>query len=303
MITLIALKERTKAVLLLAVTAALWSIGGLFIKLVDANPFVIAGVRSAISAIVLLAILKKPRFNWSLPQIGAGFACAATTILFVLANKTTTAANAILLQFTAPIYVALISSWFLKEKVKLSDWITIIFAIGGMGMFFYDNLSAQGMLGNLFAAASGLTFAMFTIFMRMQKNGSPTESVLMGNLITAAIGLPFLFTSVPDTSGWIYLVILGVFQLGIPYAIYSIAIKNATALEAILIPVIEPLLNPVWVFIFIGEVPSIIALAGGVIVLAAITVRCILAIRYTGENNKHHSCKTTAEAALLKNNG
>ncbi len=271
-------RERTKALLLLAVTATLWSLGGLLIKSVNANPLAIAGTRSAIAAVMLILVLRKPKFTWSYAQVGAALAYAATTILFVTATKTTTAANAIFLQSTAPIYVALLSAWLLKERIKLLDWITVFIVMGGMVLFFLDNLSTTGILGNVIAATSGVSFAFFAIFMRMQKNGSPLESIFLGNLITAAIGLPFLSRSIPDTSGWICLVILGVVQLGLPYILYSKAIKHVTALEAILIPVIEPLLNPVWVFLILGESPGPLAFIGGLIVLAAITGRCVLAV-------------------------
>jgi len=270
-------KERPKALLLLVATATLWSLGGLLIKSVNANPLAIAGTRSAIATVVLLLVLRKPKFTWSFAQIGAALAYAATTILFVTATKTTTAANAIFLQSTAPIYVTLLSAWLLKERIKLLDWITVFIVMGGMVLFFLDNLSTTGILGNVVAATSGISFAFFTIFMRMQKEGSPLESILLGNLLTATIGLPFLSRSVPNASGWACLMILGVVQLGIPYILYSKAIKHVTALEAILISVIEPLLNPIWVFLMLGEVPGPLALIGGPIVLVAITVRCVLA--------------------------
>lgn len=270
--------EHPKAILLLAITAMLWSIGGLFIKLVNANPMAIAGVRGAVASLTLLLIIRKPKFNWSLPQICAALSYAATGILFVTSNKTTTAANAILLQFTAPVYVALLGSWFLKEKTRLIDWITIFAVLGGMVLFFMDNLNMNGVLGNVLAAISGISMALFTIFMRKQKDGSPIESSLLGNILIAVVGLPFLSVSSPDPSGWIYLIILGVVQIGIPYALYAKAIKHSTALEAILIPVLEPLLNPVWVFLMLGEIPGPLSLAGGLIVLAAVTIRCVLPV-------------------------
>jgi len=270
--------ERTKAWLLLAVTAVMWSLGGLLIKSVDAHPLAIAGVRGGIAAIVMLVVLKKPQINWSLAQVGAALAYSATTILFVSANKTTTAANAILLQFTAPIYVAFLAAWLLKEKTRLYDWLAVLIVMGGMVLFFLDNLSTQRVLGNIIAAASGVSFAFFTVFMRMQKDGSPLESVFLGNILTAVIGLPFLYQSVPNTNGWLLLIMLGVVQLGIPYILFAKAIKHATALEATLIPIIEPLLNPLWVFLILGETPGILALTGGVIVIATVTIRCIMAV-------------------------
>ena len=271
-------KERSKAMLILAATAAMWSIGGLLIKMVDANPLAIAGVRAAIASAVMLIYLRKPKFNWSVPQVGAALTCSATSILFVTATKTTTAANAILLQSTAPIYVAILGFWLLKEKTTKYDWLTVAVVMGGMALFFVEGLSTQGLLGNVCAVLSGITYAFFVIFMRMQKDGSPLESTLLGNIITAIIGIPFLFLSAPSTSGWIFLLILGVFQLGIPYVLYSAGIKKATALEAVLIAIVEPILNPVLVFLVLGEVPGLYALIGGAIVLVSITLKCVLTI-------------------------
>ena len=269
---------RSKAILLLIITAMLWSMGGLLIKSVNWNPLAIAGTRGAISAIVLLMIIKKPKFTWSTAQIGAALSYTAMVTLFVSANKMTTAANAILLQYTAPIYVALLGAWFLKEKTKLFDWITIFIVLGGMALFFLDHLSIEGLWGNMVAIASGLCFALFTIFMRMQKDSSPLESVFLGNILTAIIGLPFMFKSTPDMTGWISLILLGVVQLGIPYILYSIAIKHVTAIEAILIPVMEPILNPIWVFLVFSETPGPWALKGGLIVLVAVTARLVLPV-------------------------
>lgn len=280
------MKERPKAVLYLVITAILWSLGGLLIKSVNSNPFAIAGVRSGISAIMILIVLGKPKFTWSYAQIGAALAYSATVILFVTANKTTTAANAILIQYTAPVYVALLGAWLLKEKVKLLDWITVFVVFGGLVLFFLDNISTNGVLGNFLAAASGLTFATFTVLMRMQKEGSPLESVLLGNILTAIIGIPFLFQAMPDAKGWLYLVVMGVVQLGLPYILYSKAIKHVSALEASLIPVLEPILNPVWVFFLLGEVPGKWAFIGGFIVIASVTGRCLISLRMTQRNTE-----------------
>lgn len=276
--------ERLKAILFLLITATLWSFGGLLIKSVNWNPVAIAGMRSAIASIILLLVLKKPKITWSAAQVGGAIAYATTTILFVTATKMTSAANAILLQYTAPIYVALLGAWLLKERTKLYDWIAIFIVVGGMALFFLDNLSMKGILGNVIAAISGLSFALLTIFMRMQKDDSPLESIFLGNVLNALIGLPFMFQSAPGASGWWYLILLGVVQLGIPYILYSKAIKHVTALEAILIPVIEPILNPVWVFLLLGEAPGPWAITGGIVVLAAITIRCVLSVLWA-ENN------------------
>lgn len=267
---------RAVSLVLLVVTAVLWSVGGLLIKSISAHPLAIAGVRSAIAVVIILIYIKKPRFTWSFPQLAAAFAYALVVITFVAANKYTTAANAILLQYTAPIYAALFGALILKEKPKLPDWITIAVTLGGMLLFFIDGLDTRGVWGNVLAAISGIGFGFFPVFMRMQKDGSPIESVLLGNIITAVIGVPFLFTAMPDGAGWLNLFILGTFQLGVSYILYSIAIKQVTALESSLITVVEPILNPIWVGLFMGEKPGIFSVIGGIIVLSAITIRCIL---------------------------
>lgn len=268
--------KRAVALLLLVLTASLWSIGGLLIKSVNAHPLAIAGMRSAISTVIILIYVKKPKFTWSFPQIAAAVTYALTVITFVSANKFTTAANAILLQYTAPVYVALFGSWLLKEKTSMLDWATIAVVFGGMMLFFVDSLDTKGLMGNIFAVISGVGFGLFPVFMRMQKDGSPIESVILGNIITAAVGLPFILRTTPSSTEWVYLIVLGIVQLGIPYILYSIAIKNATAIEACLITVIEPILNPVWVLVFLGETPGIFSIIGGLIVVVAVTLRCIL---------------------------
>lgn len=281
--------ERYKAIFALVLCAALWSIGGLLIKMVSLNPLAIAGMRSAIAALVMLAVIKKPKFTWSFAQIGGAVAYTGTVMMFVSANKMTTAANAILLQYTAPIFVALLSWWFLKERVSAKDWIAIIIVMGGMVLFFVDDLQTGSFLGNIIAILSGVSFAVQAIFMRMQKGGSPAESILLGNLLTALIGLPFMFQKIPTVSDITGLVLLGVFQLGLAYVLYSYAVKHVSALETILIPVVEPVLNPVWVFLFMGEAPGFWALIGGLIVLVSITGRCVLAELGRGKAKEQQS--------------
>ena len=289
---------KAKSTFFLVITGLLWSTGGLLIKNVDSNPLAISGMRSIIASLVILVALGKPKFTWSFSQIASALAYTITVILFVSANKMTTAANAILLQSTAPIYVALLSAWILKEEVRLLDWITIVTVFGGMALFFLENLDSRGMVGNIMAVASGVTFALFNVFMRLQKDGSPMESVLLGNILTAVVGIPFLIGSLPSLSGWVNLIILGVAQLGLSYVFYSEAIKHSTALEAVLILMIEPILSPVWVFLFIGEVPGKLPMIGGAIVIGAITIRFIA----RGLSGKPIALKYAAARSLFKRN-
>jgi drug/metabolite transporter (DMT)-like permease len=268
--------SHTTATILIVATALLWSLGGLLIKMVDCHPLAIAGLRSAIASVFLLILMRRPRFTWSFPQVAGAVSFSATVITFVLATKLTTAANAIVLQYSAPIYVSLLGIWILKERVWLRDIVAMVVVLGGTVLFFLDSLSANGLYGDIFGVVAGISFACFFVFTRMQKEGSPIETILLGNILTALVGVPFTFVQFPDISGWLVLLLLGIVQLGVPYVLYSIAIKRVTALEAVLTCTLEPILNPLWVFLVIGEMPGKWAWIGGLIVIAAVTVRGIL---------------------------
>jgi len=271
------MEKRYRAIIFLLIAATLWSSGGLLIKLVSWNSVAIAGLRSLIAVLVLLVFFRHSRLSWSLSQIGGAVAYAVTVTLFVMATKLTTAANAILLQYTAPIYVALLGAWFLGEMTQWFDWITILVVIGGMALFFFDHLTTGNLLGNGCAILSGLSFSFLILFLRKQKNESPLGSIILGNLLTGLIGLPFMFKSMPSPMSWVGLILLGVVQLGLSYVLYSEAIKHVTALEAVLLSGIEPILNPIWVFLILGEVPGKWALVGGFIVFISVTARCVIA--------------------------
>ena len=195
-------------------------------------------------------------------------------IFFVTANKLTTAANAILLQYSAaPICVALLSAWALKEKPSKSDWITIVTVLGGMTFFFMGKLGTGGRLGNLSAIVAGICMGAYIVIMRREKDSSPYGVVLAGNIITFVVCLFFWAEVSWSASNIAGIVLLGVFQLGLSYALYSYAIRYVEALKSTLIATIEPLMNPIWVFLMIGERPDNFALIGGIIVLTAITMR------------------------------
>ena len=277
--------DHARAVGLLAAAALCWSIGGLLIKEVTWHPLALAGTRGFIAAAFLAAFAPRFRFTWSAVQLGGAAAYAAITLLFVTANKLTTAANAILLQYTAPVWVALLGAWFLGEPPTRADWLTIASVFGGMLLFFVDDLEFANLTGNLVALASGVAFGALVVLLRKQKDSSAVESVFLGNLLAGTIGLPFILTArpLPDATGWVLLGVLGTVQLGLSYLFYTRAIRHVTALEAILIPVIEPILNPVWVLLFRGERPGRLALLGGVIVLGAATLRAWHGIRGAGD--------------------
>ncbi len=263
-----------RAVLMLLATAILWSLGGLLIKWIDWNPLAIAGMRSLIGAVVIALVFHKElRLTGSFEQIGAAVAYAGTVVLFVVANKLTTAANAILLQYTAPVYVVLFSPWFLGERAQRNDWLSLAVILVGMLLFFGDELSLDGYLGNGVALASGFCFAWLTLFLRRHREESAMSALVLGNLLAGLIGLPFMFQSMPDATGWVGLLLLGVVQLGLPYVMYALALRHVRAVEGILLPMIEPVLNPVWVFLLLGETPGPLALLGGAIILGAVIFR------------------------------
>lgn len=269
--------SRSKAVLGLILASLMWSLGGVLIKLVNWSPVGIAGVRSAIAALVLWPFARRTRPSWSRAEIGGALAYAATLLLFVTATKTTTAANAIVLQYTSPIYVALFSNWFLGERILGVDWLATITVLGGMALFFFDQLSPTGLVGNCIGIVSGMTMAVMVMFFRKQRDGSVIWSVLLGNIVTAAAALPFVTRGLPhDLRSWGGLLILGVVQLGLPFVLYSYSIRHVTALEAILVSVLEPVLNPVWVMLCVGEVPGRWSLLGALLVLVTVTLRMLV---------------------------
>ncbi len=267
--------QRYKGIIAVIIASLLWSTGGIFIKMIDWNPVAISGSRSLIAALVLLAYNKKPKITKSKPQIYGAISYALTVIIFVIANKLTTAANVILLQYTAPIFVAILGIKFLKEKIHWYDIIAIVVVFSGMILFFIDNVSTGNLIGNILGVLSGLTLACTTIALKLHKDESAIDTTLIGNLITFIVSIPFILMSMPSLKSIIVIIIMGVFQLGISYIFYTYAIERLTALEAILITVIEPLLNPVWVYIFDGEKPGKFAILGGIIVIIAVVTRSI----------------------------
>lgn len=267
---------------LLLVAALCWSVGGVLIKFVAWPPLAVAGGRGVIAALFLGVMIRPLRFTWSPLQLGAAVAYAGCTISFVTANKLTTSANAILLQYTAPVYVALLSSWFLDERIRPADWIALALTLGGMTLFFADGLELKHALGNGVAIVSGLFFAAMTLLLRKQKDGSPVESIILGNLLAAVVGA-YSMIRAPGlpAEGWLALAVLGVVQLGISYLLYSRAVKHVSALELVLIPVLEPILNPIWTWLAFGETPGHWAIFGGALVLGAVTWRAITSVRAT----------------------
>lgn len=269
-----ATKLKRSGVICVFLSAVLYSIGGLCMKFIPWNGISINGGRNVIALLVIgayLLITKHPlRFNRS---IALGAVCVSgTNILFCLANKMTTSANAIVLQFTAPIFVLLLSMLFLKKKPKLLDLIACAVVLSGVVCFFLDSLQPGALLGNILALISGISYA--GVFMLNEfPDGDPICSVFWGDVLSVLVGIPFLLQeSVFTVSALTSLVILGAFQVGLAYILICIGLKTTPPVTASLISGIEPILNPIWVAMFSEETVGPMALWGTVIVIGGVVV-------------------------------
>ena len=269
--------NRRSAIGLLILTGVIWSTGGFLIKLIPWPPMAIAGIRSGFTALVIFLYSRPKKFVFGINTWAGAFCYALMVICFVAGNKMTTAGNVILIQYAAPVYVALFGFSFLQERSTKIDWFAILVILIGLGCFFIEELSFSELWGNTLALLSGFGFAGLTLFMRKQKNDRPIDSVLVGNLITFLFCSPFYINNLTnDLSSWGLISFLGIIQLGLAYILYSTAIKHVSALDAIIYPVIEPLFNPMLTFVFLGEAMSGTALLGGGLVLLGVVGRGIL---------------------------
>ena len=271
------LPDHQKGIIAVLTAALLWSTGGIFIKLVSLTPMQISFSRCFFAGFVFLFLFRKKLLliNWF--TLLNAFFYAALLTSFVLATKATTAANAIFLQYTAPIYVLLLEPILNKTNYEKINIITISVCFIGMILFFVGKLSPGDLKGNLLALLSGVIFAAFLLGMRKNDHKYQASSIFYGNVIVMLVLLPSMFgiknISLPDFS---MLAFLGIFQIGVAYAIFSYGLKRIYAVEASLLSMIEPVLNPVWVLIWYGEVPSFFAAIGGAIILLAIAIKTII---------------------------
>lgn len=271
--------------MLLLAAAILWSLGGVLIKSIDWTPLAIAGSRSLIAIVVIGLVMPEVSRKISWRTLPGALAYAGTVVLFVIATKLTSAANAIFLQYTAPIYIAIISPWVLQERTKPLDWLLILVALCGVALFFVDQLSFEGLSGVVAALASGMSFAWLTVIMRRHRNESPESILLLGNVLTLVFASPWMFPIVNLERNGVWILLLGVLQLAIPYLLYSRAIKHIRALDAAIISIIEPILNPIWVILIKGEPASRWSVIGGAIVLTTSLFRSFLASREKQRND------------------
>ncbi|MCI5071570.1 DMT family transporter [bacterium] len=267
-------KSMQQGVAFVFISALFWSFGGLWIKLIAWPAFTIAGMRALIACVALFFIFRPKRFELSLMKLLTMLVFAANVISFVVATKLTTAANAVILQFTAPLYITLFSPIFLKEKVRPTDVIILSIGAYGLSLFFKDNGIdlTQGM-GIYVGLLAGFTSAWLTMCLRKLKQFSGIELVLWGNALTALLCSPSFIHLDMQLSNWLYVALLGLVQVALAYVFYTQALKVLTALQGMLFQLFEPLLNPVWVLLFFGETPSYYTLVGGSIILATVILK------------------------------
>ena len=265
-----------KAIATTCFVALMWSLAGFNIKMIEWSPYAIAAGRSLV-AVILLApmVLRKGFQKIDRYVIGGAICYAAFNYCFITSTTLTSSAIAIMMQYTAPIYVALLSWLFLRERVGWADIISVGFVFLGMIFFFLDSNSGGSLKGNIVSIFNGITFAGISIFLRLQKDGNPALSMYLGNVISAVAGLPIMWNAgMPDTISLLFLLLAGLL-VAVSYTLYAKASTGLSALETVLIPIIDPVMNPVWVFLFLDERPGALTIVGAAVILVSVTIRVV----------------------------
>lgn len=273
-----------KGLFYISLTAFLWSSSGLFIKILSVSAYHILFYRSLIAGLTLLCILyfkeRKLDFKPDILSVLASVSFSGILIFFVVSNKLTTSANAIFLQFTAPLYLLFLEPLLLKTKFRMRNLITIIACIAGMALFFFEKLEIGSFYGNIIAVFSGIFFALFSLFLKWKRNlghSNTLMTIALGNLLVSVICFPLIYSDMSLTSTQFFILLyMGVIQIGISYFIFNIGIQYVSATESMIIGILEAIFNPIWVFLGVGEIPSINALIGGAIIFAAIIIHNML---------------------------
>jgi drug/metabolite transporter (DMT)-like permease len=271
-----------------------WSTSGLFITFIDWHPMVISGLRSGIAALFMLLVRGKGLFarQEKVPGakapgtaaekvpgtksagllLAAAFASAGTKILYVLANKLTSPANAILLHHSAPVWAAFLGWLLLGEQPRKKQWAALALISAGLVLFLVNGLRRGSIAGDGAALAAGVCFGASIVLLRMNREGSPALCLFLSHCIPLAAGIPFILSRPPEFSfqSTAAILFLGVVQVGIASLLYAYSIKRIKAIDAVFIAQLEPVLNPVWVFVVTGAIPAPLSIAGGIIIIAAV---------------------------------
>lgn len=278
-------KQPFPPVLLVVIAVLLWSTGGMFIKLAtNLDAYQVTFFRSLLAGITVLIITRKDGLRINAFGVMCSVIYATLLFLFVWATKHTTAANAIFLQYSAPVYILILAPFVIGEKFHLRDLVTVIFCIAGMSLFFVGDLTIGDYQGNIAALGSGIFLGLYIMLLRHPKamGMSGTITVIYGNFLLALLTLPSGIAAFPTATLMDYAAVgfLGVFQIGISYILFIKGVRGGTRpLDASIIGFIEPLLNPVWVFLFVGERPQKWAILGGIIIIATVVVHTLVQYR------------------------
>ena len=270
---------------LVVIAVLLWSTGGMFIKLAtNFDAYQVTFFRSLLAGLTVLIITRKNGLRINGFGVIASIIYATLLFLFVWATKHTTAANAIFLQYTAPIYILVLAPFVIGEKFHVRDLVTVVFCIAGMSLFFVGDLTIGDYQGNIAALGSGIFLGLYIMLLKHPKAAGMNSviTVIYGNFLLALLTLPSGIAALPTATWRDYAAVgfLGVFQIGIAYILFIKGVTGGTRpLDASIIGFIEPLLNPVWVFLFIGERPSNWAILGGIIIIATVIIHTLAQYR------------------------
>ena len=283
---LIPIKHQMAGQAAVLATACLWSTAGFTFKLLPWHPVIIAGSRCLLAGIFLFVvriIIPPPKIVKSDPFSlwASALAYSLAMITFIAANKLTTSANAVMLQYSAPVWAALLGWLLIKEKPYWEHWGALVLIIFGLLLFFRDSLGSGAFLGDSIAVISGVLFGAQSVFMRMMKDGNPRDAFLLAHIITFFISIPFFFLYPPVLTTVMILPVLymGLIQIGLASLLFSYGIKRISAVKAMLTAIIEPVLNPLWVLLLTGEKPTVSAIAGGIIIISAVVTSSVIGKR------------------------
>ena len=277
-------RDGVPPVLFILAAALLWSTGGLFIKATPLGALELSFGRSLLAALTVALLTRREGFRVNALTLAASVLYAALLLLFVIANKLTTAANAIFLQYTAPVYVLVLEPLMFKERFRRQDLFVVAACVCGMSLFFVGQLRPQDVEGNLTALGSGVCFALFLLLLRHQRGGkvNRASSVIYGNLLICVVTAPAFAraTGMLTTRDLAIVAYLGVVQIGLAYTLFTLGIaRGVRSRDAGVVGYIEPMLNPVWVFLFLGERPLRWALLGGCVIIAAVLAHTVALAR------------------------
>ena len=276
--------DHTRGVLATILAALVWSTGGVFIKLIDLDAFTILCYRSAYAGLFFLLVFRKTSMLFDRKAFLISICYAPLLICFVVATKMTTAANAIFLQYVAPAIVLVLEPRILKTKIQSHNVLTVILCVAGLAFFLLEQKEKNNWIGDGIALLSGFFLAFLILALKAGNRSQQLSGVTLGNFWVVLVTIPwFIRSSDPMMDEHLMMVFLGVIQIGMGYILFTYGQRRIPAIESSLIAMLEPILNPVWVMIGYGEIPSVWSLIGGAIILFTLTGRMVFIKTKTAE--------------------